>query len=573
MRTSNHIFHPFLLTPLLFGCPGPTKVDTGQDSSACEAVTWYQDADGDGYGDASVSETSCLRPAESVTNATDCDDADPTTYPGAPELCLDGVYNDCEDLDGAAAEAACVEGEPYDLRYADAKLLGFSSEYYSGAIVASFGDANGDGNDDVLVSTGGTVKFGIFLGPIEGKVSLSEPYALISYGLVRAAQDMDGDGHQDAVVGDYNEGTAWVLDGPLVGDVSADAYPSVVSDYKYHGVEDYAGQVVSSPGDVNGDGWGDLVVGAPYFSGDYPNSAEGSCPATTETSSAEGYWLGAAYLVYGPVTGSRSLEEADGLLIGESADDIAGEQLAEVGDVDGDGLDDLFIGASGQCEGGVDAGAAYIVLGPASGERRLDEADMKLVGLAGGTSVAHSLSIAGAGDTNGDGYPDLLVGLASYSGRASLGGYAFLVLGPPSAHQSLSGADAKWAGEKSSYVGLSVAGAGDMNVDGLADIFIGANDLSYDEEESYATRGEGAAALAYGPASGTMAFADLRPSFIGSKPGESAGESVASAGDVDADGLPDLLIGAPYDSEVDTHAGAAYLVLGGGALFSGTFGP
>src|SRR6185436_13418728 len=117
---------------------------------------------------------------------------------------------------------------------------------------------------------------------------------------------------------------------------------------------------------------------------------------------------GAAYLVLGPVTGTLDLALADAKLVGEEPDDLAGHSVSDAGDVDGDGHDDLLVGALGNDEGGSTAGAAYLVVGPVTGTLDLSRADAKLVGEAPNDWCG--ISVSGAGDVDGDGHDDLLVG-------------------------------------------------------------------------------------------------------------------------------------------------------------------
>ena len=116
---------------------------------------------------------------------------------------------------------------------------------------------------------------------------------------------------------------------------------------------------VSGVGDVNGDDYDDFLIG-------------------TFTNNEAGDGAGAAYLVHGPVSGTTDLANADAKLVGEQAEDTAGISVSGAGDVDGDGRDDLLIGAYGNDEGGVSAGAAYLIHGPVIGTISLANADAKL---------------------------------------------------------------------------------------------------------------------------------------------------------------------------------------------------
>ena len=156
---------------------------------------------------------------------------------------------------------------------------------------------------------------------------------------------------------------------------------------------------------MNGDGWDDLLVGA-----------------RGEDSST-----GAVYLVLGPVSGTVDLGAADAKLTGEAEFDYAGGSVSGAGDVNGDGWDDLLVGAPYEDSGGSGAGAAYLVLGPVSGTVDLAAANAKLTGEAGSDWAGYSVS--GAGDVNGDGSDDLLVGAYGEDTGGSDAGAAYLVLG------------------------------------------------------------------------------------------------------------------------------------------------
>jgi hypothetical protein len=280
---------------------------------------------------------------------------------------------------------------------------------------------------------------------------------------------------------------------------------------------------------MDGDGHDDVLVDA------YGNS-EGGRDA------------GAAYLVLGPVTGTLDLALADAKLVGEEAGDwVSG--CVGAGDVDGDGHPDLLVGASGNDEGGDRAGAAYLVLGPVSGTVDLSVAHAKLLGEASTNYVG---IVSGAGDVDGDGHPDLLVSADSNDEGGTDAGAAYLVLGPVSGTRDLSLADAKLVGEDAyDHAGYSVDGAGDVDGDGHDDLLIGSAVAN-------------AAYLVLGPVTGTRVLSLADAKLVGEALGDQAGISVSGAGDVDGDGLDDMLVGANSNDEGGYLAGAAYLLSGGG---------
>jgi hypothetical protein len=358
---------------------------------------------------------------------------------------------------------------------------------------------------------------------------------------------------------------------------------------------EFAGSSISGAGDVDGDGNDDLLVGA--FGND-----------------RGGHAAGAAYLVLGPVTGTLDLSLADATLVGEASSDQAGNFVAGAGDVDGDGHDDLFVGAPYNTDGASQAGAAYLVAGPVTGTLDLSLADAKLVGEERGDYAG---SVSGAGDVDGDGHNDLLVGADNDEGGRSAGA-VYLVLGPVTGTVDLSVADAKLVGDAgdaagSSTTGCTVAGAGDVDADGNDDVLVGAPlnaeggfnagaayvvlgpvtgtvDLSFADARvvgdgefnvgfcvsgagdvdadghddllvSSSPNGNGRAYLLLGPVTGKVKTSRADAAFVGEE-NEHLGWGVSDAGDVDADGHDDLLIGAPGRDDEGLFAGAAYVVLG-----------
>jgi hypothetical protein len=298
---------------------------------------------------------------------------------------------------------------------------------------------------------------------------------------------------------------------------------------------DLAGYSVSGAGDVDGDGRDDVLVGA-------WGDDEGGITA------------GAAFLVLGPVTGTFDLAHADAKLVGEAYGDYAGVSVSGAGDVDGDGHDDVLVSAPRRYEGTSYTGAAYLVSGPVTGTVDLALADARLIGEANNGYTWGSVS--GAGDVDGDGHDDFLVGAALDSEGAVGAGAAYLVRGPVSGTLSLSLADAKLLGEhQNDRAGYSVSGAGDVDADGRDDLLIAAVDNDEGALDA------GAAYVVLGPVTGTLDLSLADAKLVGERISDNAGARVSDAGDVDADGHDDLLVGAVTDHPI-YHGGASYLVLG-----------
>ena len=515
--------------------------DEQTDEDATDAPTWYGDADQDGYGDPDTTIVACEPPSQYVDQGGDCDDAAENTFPGAAETCNDGVVNDCDGTEESAAQACELSGE-ISLADAHAKLTGEASVDQAGFSVASAGDVNDDGYDDILVgvlneSTAGTGAGAAYLvyGPFTGmslrdadaKFTGEQSHDQAGYS-VAGAGDVNADGYDDILVGANGApgslyvGTTYLLLGPVSsGEISLSQAGA-----KLTGTEtgDHAGRS-SSSGDFDDDGFNDLLIGA-------------------EAADLTGAQAGVAYLVLGPVTGERPLADSDALLTGEVQGDRAGASVSTAGDVDGDGDEDLLVGAV--YEGG--AGAAYLIWGPVTGQVSLGDSDAKFTGVVN-SGLAGTVSTAG--DLDADGYDDLLIGSQNTA-------TAYVVLGHPAlADSSLADANATLTGPSGEHAGHAVSSAGDVNRDGYDDLLVGAYKC--------VTQGSntGAAYLVHGPVTGNLALSS-EAVLLGEGASDTAGWSVSKAGDVDGDGYDDVLVGAPGDDTGGSYAGAAYLVLGSG---------
>lgn len=322
--------------------------------------------------------------------------------------------------------------------------------------------------------------------------------------------------------------------------------------------DDYSGRAVHHVGDMNGDGFGELLVAA-------PSAADNT---------------GKVYVVYGRSVGAPTLlgkladNNAGFEIVGEAPGDIAGTSVSAAGDVNGDGIPDLLIGAPKAAINGPSTGAAYVVFG----KNNPDPVFLELVALGeGGFSIEGEdtqhfagHSVGDAGDVNGDGLADVIVGAYGAEPNGILSGRAYVVFGrdagkPASLKDIAAGAGGGFVmnGETAfDFAGSAVDGAGDVNGDGLSDLVVGAygSDIAGDTAgRAYVVFGKSSAnPVDLGNvAGGVGGFA-----IDGELAFDVAGQAVAGAGDFNGDGLADILIGAPLADANSKDAGRSYLVHG-----------
>jgi hypothetical protein len=515
---------------------GPASTAAWSDGGSTVAPAG--DVNGDGFGDLAVYL-----------------DTDVLVYYGSAAGLPDLPHWSTEGFDMAAA--GDVNGDSYgDLVVATSSAvnlyLGSATGLAStagwsaaGEVAGAAGDVNGDGYDDVIVGApyltngqyhegGVTVYHGSPSGlPDAASWSAESDQAEARFGtVVGTAGDMNGDGFDDVVVGtpwfdngQANEGGVFVYYGSSSG-LPGEAHWTAESDQ----ADSDFGISAATAGDVNGDGYDDVIVGAPR----YDNSQ---------------YSLGRAYLFLGPVPVTTDYQWSAG---GETASDEFGSSVATAGDVNGDGYSDAVVGAPSNDEKAPGAGKVYVYHGSPSGLglvpawTALGEAAEDGFGRAVGT----------AGDLNGDGYDDLVAGAAGHGG-----GKVYVYYGSATGLGA-----AEWTANgqyASDQLGGAVGTAGDVNRDGYDDLVVGAS--GYPDGSAY-----GKVYLYHGGANGLGTSA----AWIGS--GQTAGDrfggSVASAGDVNADGYADVIIAASPRNQVYVYQGGPQGLPPGAATWTLTGG-
>ena len=325
-----------------------------------------------------------------------------------------------------------------------------------------------------------------------------------------AAGDVNNDGFDDLIVGAYgyasNTGRAYVFHGSSSG-ISTTAATTLTGGT----ASDYFGNAVRGAGDVNGDGFDDVVVGA-YLAGSSN---------------------GAAYVYFGSAAGVTTSGAVT--LAGSGLQDRFGQSVAGAGDVNNDGFDDVAVGESAYNS---DIGRVYVFHGSAALDATADTT------LGGGVVSYFGFAVDGAGDVNADGFDDLVVGAYGFS---SSKGRTYVYHGSSTGIAS-SPTTTLTGGSNSYYNGYDVAGAGDVNGDGFADIITS----MYGYGSSL-----GRAQVYLGGSAGVDTTVDTN--LDGTTAGYEYGLAVDGNVDVDADGYSDVVVG---EHRYVTNVGAAYVYRG-----------
>ena len=489
--------------------------DGAVDEAALDAWTWYLDADGDGWGDEAKPIEDCDQPSGYVEEPLDCDDGDAAVAPDLDEICSNGIDDDCDGAAGTCGVWGLHDAE------ADAALTlrGLGAADALGQSLAA-ADLDGDGTLDLVAGAPGAdaayVATGTTLGELDADASWAELTGEVATeaGAAVWAGELTGDLSDDLVV------AAWAEDGGTVYVESPSGGTSSLGALTLGELDAAMAGYALAGSDLTGDGHADLVVGAPGYS-------------------VGGHNTGTTFVVAGPVTGG-DLDDSVGLE-GTTDGSQVGTAVAVVPDFDGDGVDELLVGGPGW---GTNTGRAWMLLGGLLADGDVSDADATFQGESSGGETG--AAVAGAGDVDGDGYGDLLLGAPGTSSRA---GRAYFVRGPNVGTLDLGSATAIFssAGTAASS-GSAVAGLGDTDGDGYADVAVGSSGLGHVH-------------VMFGPVSGTIQLAYSNGTVTGA---EGLGEAVLGPGDVDGDGYDDLWLGAPEDDTSDTDAGSAYLLLGAG---------
>ncbi len=335
---------------------------------------------------------------------------------------------------------------------------------------------------------------------------------------VAGAGDVDGDGTNDFVIGARRADPFGAGLGRAIVVSGATGMP--LHEWWGDSPGDSLGTSVSGAGDVNGDGFADVALGAPL--GD-------------------------------PAAGSVTIRSGfDGttlfLLAGGAPGDEFGRALAEAGDVDGDGFVDLAIGSPHADVNGKSSGRVTVHSGRTGG---------LLLSIDGNAAFDQlGFAVSGAGDTDADGVPDLVIGAPFADVAAFNGGAAAILSGQTSSVLLTIGGTGI-----ADQLGFSVGGAGDVDQDGRADVVVGIPAADVNGIDS------GRAEVRSGATGAVLLAID------GAKSGDGLG-FVAGIDDADGDGVPDVVVGAPSVDHGAAEAGLVRVVSGAsGVPLLELFGP
>jgi len=423
---------------------------------------------------------------------------------------------------------------------ADAAVLGAASDDRVGERFDA-GDLNGDGVDDLVVQAGptsGSHELHIFHGPLSSVTTTAAADATITTGpawsklWLSGIADVDRDGTDDVLVGVWNYsgppvyGFAFL--GPFAGSLTpADA--DVIFSLDEPGCSLMSVQAMPA-GDLDGDGAGDLAVAVWGFCGD----------SSSEVTSS-------VFLFHGPlVPGNVDLASADARLRWDGSVEI-GLEPRRVGDVDGDGTDDLMVQRDGYYDGEREA---HLFTAPLAG----------VVSLADAAATFDDLVDAGGGarpgDVGGDPRQDLMLADGGSAADAQGRVWVFFDTGP--GVHSYEDADAQVTGASpDDHLGSGASIGGDLDGDGRCDLVAGATGTDVIAHQA------GTTYLFTSVPAGVFTTEDAALQIHGVQEWEESGTQLLAGADLDGDGLDDLLIGAlGYDDSTIDDVGAIYLFSG-----------
>jgi len=507
-------------------------------------TNWYRDEDGDGYGDEDQVLLDCSPPEGYVGNTGDCEDTLVDVNPLGTEICNDWLDNDCDGTSNG-----CDPSGEIAITDADLVFTGnaFADEFSTASCTADF---NGDGTFDLVVTApktdipdafSGAVY--VFLGPITSGVTAANAditidgppgSALLGTGLA-CSQDVTGNGVSDLIIEARGVGSVHIVEGASLspGEYGIDDVATYT--ITVNGLTDFG--IAVAP-DLNSDGLGELLIGA----------GEND---TTFTDAGAVFLILSSDLVPGEQAASTI---AYATYIGEAASDALGQSISVMEDIDGDGLQDLLLGAPGNDESASNAGAVYLILSSSltDGVQSVETATFaKFIGAASGNALG--MTVFNAGDTDGDLLSEIGVGTSSagiylISGSTVTGG----TQGVAAASVTQLTGETSGGNIGSDHFGIH----GDLNSDGFSDLLIGSTSSDWVDTNA------GSCYLFYGPLpTGSISVGNADLIIRGQTSFDELGNFASFSPDLNADGYDELLVSSIYSP---TNKGSLEIFYGGG---------
>ena len=515
--------------------PDASEVCNGVDDNCNDEVdedgqgpTWYIDADGDGHGTEEETVQACEAPSGFAALGDDCDDADATINPSAVEVWYDGVDQDCDgasdyDQDSDGFDASAFEGE--DCNDSDPAVRPGVTESCDGVDE----DCDGEIDEDPIVAPTWFYD-GDRDGQGDAEVRVRACSAPVSY----VSNALDCNDSDSAVFEGAEEvwydGIDQDCDGGSDYDQDGDTYDSDAHGGTDCDDTDASRFPTTFYTDADADGFGDPsspvaacdpVSGTVLDNTDCDDTTDQANPSLTEVcgdgidNDCDGGATGCGFLGAVSVGAGSLVGVEQARLEGASIQDRVGAAVAMLGDTDGDGVSDLAVGSSALDDGAANTGGVYVVLGVPTG---LASLSTTAVLFSGEENDEVGTFVEPAGDPDGDGYHDLLVGAAGADA-------AYLLSGPFTADALVD--------DVASFVATAASASGFGGQGGVVGTF------DADTEADAAVLDNGSVYLEAGPLTGAVTLGGGLAAITGFGTGQVL---MATAGDLDGDGVDELVV-------------------------------